>query len=368
MSNIPANLKYTALVDKIIQIYTQANQKARQAVSGIRTQAYWEIGKYIVEVEQARQSRAQYGEKLLERLSLDLSERLGSGFSETNLKYMRQFFVTHPSIRQAPDELSWTQHTQLLSVKDDAKRMDLERRCIENDWKSRDLARIIKEERIETEKFSSEAKKAEDVSLKKSGCKLKYTRGRPGLFKVTEHKGLQVPKGMKSLDLGFHIYKTDAPGISKFKHGYIVRMQAPSPQPPVSSPQPQVPSLQSPAPGSLYTYIAYLERVIDGDTIIVDVDCGFSVMTRQRLRFRGIDAPELSTKRGQMAREYVERALKSVEFLIIRTHGTDIYDRYLVDVFYLEGENDPAVVAEKGKYLNQELLDEGLAKIYIARG
>ena len=49
--------------------------------------------------------------------------------------------------------------------------------------------------------------------------------------------------------------------------------------------------------------------------------------------------------------------------IVIRTHSTDKYDRYLADIFYLPGEGEPQAVAEKGVFLNQELLDEGLARV-----
>ena len=50
--------------------------------------------------------------------------------------------------------------------------------------------------------------------------------------------------------------------------------------------------LPRPVPG-LYTYEAFLERVVDGDTIIVRIDLGFDVLKRERIRLRGIDAPEI---------------------------------------------------------------------------
>lgn len=58
--------------------------------------AYWEIGKYIIEYEQKGEIKAVYGSKLLLQMSKDLILRFGKGFSRSNLSYMRQFYVKYP--------------------------------------------------------------------------------------------------------------------------------------------------------------------------------------------------------------------------------------------------------------------------------
>ena len=104
-------------------------------------------------------------------------------------------------------------------------------------------------------------------------------------------------------------------------------------------------------------------RVVDGDTIVVLIDCGFGIRINQRLRLRNIDTPELTTPKGVKAKQFVESKLKPSPFVIIKTYGSDKYDRYLVDVFYLKGKKDAKRLVEQGKFLNQELLDQGLAKV-----
>jgi endonuclease YncB( thermonuclease family) len=113
----------------------------------------------------------------------------------------------------------------------------------------------------------------------------------------------------------------------------------------------------------MYTYKAYLERVIDGDTLLVNIDVGVSVFFEQRLRLRGLDAPELGTSQGATAKKFVENRLKDCDFLIIKTHGSDKYDRYLVDVIYLKGVDNEDNVLREGTFLNNELLEEGLALV-----
>ena len=103
----------------------------------------------------------------------------------------------------------------------------------------------------------------------------------------------------------------------------------------------------------LFTYKAYIERVVDGDTLLVKIDLGFDTRVRQYLRLRGIDAFEISSAKGVRAREFAKRVLAGVEYVIITSSRSDKYDRYLADVFYGEG---PAQ-----KFLNNELLAKPLA-------
>jgi endonuclease YncB( thermonuclease family) len=110
-----------------------------------------------------------------------------------------------------------------------------------------------------------------------------------------------------------------------------------------------------------YTFAAHVDRVVDGDTLLVTADCGFHVASVQRLRLRGIDTPELTSVAGQRARAYVEQALGTADPVVLTTQRTDRYGRYLADVCYLPGSGDPREVLSAGIYLNRELLDKGLA-------
>ncbi len=109
----------------------------------------------------------------------------------------------------------------------------------------------------------------------------------------------------------------------------------------------------------LYTYIAAVERVVDGDTLIVYIDCGFGIFRRERLRLKHVDTPEMTTIAGKRAKAFVENELKKCAFVIINSYWEDAYGRYLADLFFQPGESDPHVVAATGMHLNQLLLDEG---------
>ena len=80
----------------IRQILQSARTKAQTAVNSAMVEAYWLIGKRIVEEEQQGQAKAKYGEYLLQALSRNLGQEFGKGFSYANLKNFRQFYLTYP--------------------------------------------------------------------------------------------------------------------------------------------------------------------------------------------------------------------------------------------------------------------------------
>jgi predicted nuclease of restriction endonuclease-like (RecB) superfamily len=84
---------YGTLVAGISDLLRQARQASARAVNGILTATYWEVGRRLVEFEQAGKARAEYGESLLQRLSQDLTAKLGRGFSKSNLFLMRAFYL-----------------------------------------------------------------------------------------------------------------------------------------------------------------------------------------------------------------------------------------------------------------------------------
>jgi micrococcal nuclease len=110
----------------------------------------------------------------------------------------------------------------------------------------------------------------------------------------------------------------------------------------------------------LYTYRGEIKEVIDGDTLWINLDLGFNTWTLQKVRFRGINTARMGTEIGIKAKKFIERKLKPCEFIIVKTYYRDKYNRYLADIFYNRNEIDPFKVAEKGIFLNQELLDAGL--------
>ena len=85
---------YVELVDSIGGLLARARSKIAAVANFELVKTYWQIGEYIVEYEQRGHDRARYGENLINRLSRDLTDREGKGFSKTNLLYMRKLYLT----------------------------------------------------------------------------------------------------------------------------------------------------------------------------------------------------------------------------------------------------------------------------------
>ena len=104
--------------------------------------AYWEIGQRIME-EQGGKERAAYGRALVKELSRRLTQDFGRGFTETNLKYMRQFYLAFSKGHTLCDELSWSHYRALSRVSDPAARAWYEREAVKQGWSVRVLERNI---------------------------------------------------------------------------------------------------------------------------------------------------------------------------------------------------------------------------------
>ncbi|MFT6386550.1 MAG: endonuclease YncB(thermonuclease family) [Rickettsiales bacterium] len=119
-----------------------------------------------------------------------------------------------------------------------------------------------------------------------------------------------------------------------------------------------------------YLYKAQIIDVIDGDTLLLNVDLGFEVIKKQRVRLAQIDAPEMKSEAGEESFKYLRDLAAKLKFVVIRTNKIDIYGRYLGDVFYpniSDGSrvsNEKTEVFEKGIYLNEQLLEKGFAKMF----
>ena len=86
-------------------ILENARERSFRTVNFLMVEAYWNIGRLIVEEEQKGKKRAEYGSYLIKELSKQLTKDFGKGFSENNLWYMRQFFISFPILHAVRGEL-----------------------------------------------------------------------------------------------------------------------------------------------------------------------------------------------------------------------------------------------------------------------
>ena len=127
---------------QIKEILASARAKAYSAVNSAMVEAYWLIGKQIVEA-QAGSERAEYGEYLLKYLAEQMTQDFGKGFTITNLKYMRQFYNMFPIRHALRDQLAWTHYRLIMKVENDSARNFYIDECIKSNWSTRQLERQI---------------------------------------------------------------------------------------------------------------------------------------------------------------------------------------------------------------------------------
>ncbi len=173
--------EYGQIQTEIIHLLETSKRAVARNINSIMTATYWEIGRRIVEFEQGGEGRAGYGELLIERLAIDLTQRFGRGFSQRNLEQMRAFYFNWPitqtvsalfensgsicqtlsgkfnipNIFQEDDgsfdlknlakkfALSWSAYVCLLSVKNPEARRFYEIEAFRCGWSVRQLARQI---------------------------------------------------------------------------------------------------------------------------------------------------------------------------------------------------------------------------------
>lgn len=128
---------------RIRAILQQARGQALMAVNAAMVKAYWEVGREIVEEEQSGQERAGYGQGLLAELADKLTAEFGRGFTATNLRYMRQFYLAFPIHHTLRDELSWSHYRLLSRIEKLEVRAFYEVEAVQSRWSTRELERQI---------------------------------------------------------------------------------------------------------------------------------------------------------------------------------------------------------------------------------
>ena len=142
MSKKPA-IKNNKCYLKIKSILEEARHNAYRHVNFVMVQAYWNIGREIVEEEQKGKQRAEYGATIIEELSQKLTVEYGQGFNKTNLWYMKQFYLAFKNLHALRGELSWTHYRLLLKVEREEIRQFYLNECIQSNWSTRQLERQI---------------------------------------------------------------------------------------------------------------------------------------------------------------------------------------------------------------------------------
>ncbi|MGL4941923.1 MAG: PDDEXK nuclease domain-containing protein [Thermoguttaceae bacterium] len=132
-----------SLFRTVKRILDDARISISRTVNSTIIQAYWHVGKHIVEHEQKGEQRAEYGKDVINSLSARLVKEYGNGFTPANLRYMRQLFLCFPICHALRDKLTWTHYRTLLKVQNEAAREFYITECVRENWSTRQLERQI---------------------------------------------------------------------------------------------------------------------------------------------------------------------------------------------------------------------------------
>ncbi len=350
----------------------------RRRIEEAKVQTYLKTGQLIDEHIFKKGSREEhYGKKVIEKLSTDL--KISSSVLWRCLRFARYFKkILARGPQSFPKRLAWSHYRKLITVPDEGSRLSFMQRAEKGGWTAEKLGGKI---RLET--GSQEAEKTQE-SLEDAKIifrplpKLIPKKGMLYTYRLIAPDSVHDGDDRLWIDLGFQAHRriplgakgfielctTNGKEFEKTKRntGFhnSIRKENVSKEGDIAESfrgergEYSITASER-TKNDLFTYKAFVERVVDADTLIVKIDLGFENRIRQYLRLRGINAPELSTEAGRKAKAFVERELAKAPHIILTSSRSDKYDRYLADVFY---EKDPG----QEFYLNQILLDQGLAE------
>ncbi len=135
-------IKDSTFYSQIKEILSSARAKVYSVANFAMVEAYWKIGKSIVE-KQGGNATAEYGTSLLKELSKQMTADFGKGFTVANLKNMRQFYLTFQNRYTLCSQLSWSHYRLIMRVEDPKAREFYIDECAKANWSVRQLERQI---------------------------------------------------------------------------------------------------------------------------------------------------------------------------------------------------------------------------------
>jgi len=360
ISQISGKAEYRTLLAKIKRVLVEGQARIEQE----RVRTYWETGTLIRAHVLKYADRAEYGSAVILNLAKDMS------IDRSVLNRCVLFAEKYPRlpIGAHGHQFKWSHYRKFITVADDKKRLSLEKAATQKGWSVDELAVRIKEDAaLEKE---PELPASKPLS---NDTPLVPLRGTLYTYRLVERPNLSADAETGLLvDLGFGVYhEVDGRLLSAFSKDQIVESRPKEDaykfygstsfirNRTIPSERKQSEGLPQPFTAkNLFTYNAFVEKVVDGDTVKVRLDLGFKMQIRQILRLRDIDCPEVGSSAGDEAKAFVRSHLKEAQMIIVRSSRSDKYDRYLADVFIPKGgEPDP----ETDIYLNNLLLETGRA-------
>lgn len=360
-----ARTNYEALLNQVQKALAEGRARAKAELEREEVRTWWEAARIVNEHLRAHDGRAEYGAKIVSKLAVDL--RITEVYLYDILRFQRTFPILNPGLEltlshyRALSKIANRKARDLLFQKTVRQKLTVPE--LRNEIQSRGLSVSSGFEGAgpDLELVPAEAAKA---PVRRRFPPLTPRRGRFYTYQIVKPRDLHPHPEFFSVDLGF-MNRTDLKltGIKEPKEGEMI--EAIRTEEDERGDKYKFKRIEK-GTGSfrkeefLYTYKAVVKKVIDDDTLWADIDLGFRFWTERKLRLRGIDAAEIG--KGKQVSDFVKRTLAGVPFVVVKLSGRDKFDRYLTDLFYLEGAGEREKVLQEGRFLNQELLDLGLAR------
>lgn len=314
-----------------------------------RVKTYWTIGKEIHQRVEASQDTLSLNEALYQRISKDIQRLLGLSLTPDTICRSIQFAKTYPEF---PDKtpLTFTHYLALMRIANTKQRTKLERQAIKEDMAASELKEKV-----------AQLNTRPAVLTHTNTHTLSIERGEPYVYAARPFEDLSGKQNM-CVDCGFKIHVPIKGAIIKRNASFskdkwrTVRV--------IKEDDDYDVRLAARKSKLIYTYAARVLRVVDGDTLDALIDVGFGIRIQERFRLKAINAPEIKTRAGQKAAQFLTDTLSKSPILVVRTSKAGMYGRWLGDLFVMPGTQDPRLIAAEGDYLNQMLLDQGLAERY----
>ncbi|MSR76989.1 MAG: DUF1016 family protein [Candidatus Omnitrophica bacterium] len=302
---------YSELLRKIQKTFLLAKQNIHE----VKIRASWEIGNDINKHVKTQKGRAEYGEHVIQQLSKSL--QVSPDYLDRCSKLARKFSQNEISAalrKSSKIPLTLTHFYTLFPVEDKTQRAKLLIETTREGWSSRELKK-------QSQKITRRVPRTQNTGRRTDF--LKPLTGKLHTFRVIHPDEAGWPnQGGLLLDHGFRVYKDlDRALTRSLKPGDIVEGL------PVRI------TTSERIDKDRYFYRAYVEKVIDGDTLWAAIDIGLSGMAREKLRLRGIDCAEMDTPEGKRAARFVKSLLPKGLTILIHTSVSPSYDRFIADVF-----------------------------------
>ncbi len=156
------------IYEEIKNLLTSARNSITSNINSTMAKTYFLIGKRIVEEEQNGNERAEYGDNLIKNLSLRLTKEFGKGFSKTNLKQMKSFYLVYGKGQTLSDQfkLSWSHYLILMRMENLNERNFYEIEASKNNWSLRELRRQIDSALYERLILSRDKERVKELAFK----------------------------------------------------------------------------------------------------------------------------------------------------------------------------------------------------------